>query len=156
MEPRTSPPQSPAAHVWLLRCAVLTGWTHHRLWLLILQHTCCWKSAFCFLKIHLATVCSHSFYYPFLFFRFQFCKTNAYTVVKLPSLFFFDNLRRLSLYFSLEVFCSANSHYTFLDFSSLPEYFKKGTRTARIFFRISFRQLERQNIFSAATKQLPC
>lgn len=28
------------------------------------------------------------FYYPFLFFRFQFCKTNAYTVVKLPSLFF--------------------------------------------------------------------
>lgn len=69
-------------------------------------------------------------------FTLHFCKTNACTVIRLLSLLFliiWGDWARISHWKCFFLQCSTNSNDAFLDFSSLPVYFKKDTRTARIF-----------------------
>lgn len=72
------------------------------------------------------------------FFILHFCKTNAQIrVLSLLFLVIWEDWARISHWKWFFLQCSINSRDTFLDFSSLPVHFKKDTRTARIFPRLT-------------------
>lgn len=74
----------------------------------------------------------------FFFFILHFCKTNAQIrVLSLLFLIIWEDWARISHWKCFFLQCSINCRDTFLDFSSLPVHFKKDTRTARTFPRLT-------------------